>query len=158
MEGIPIRVARRGDIPSLVLLWNAQMEETAKLDPRLGLHTRAREHAMQRFADWLGDERRFVVVAEEDRRLVVGFAAAVLEDGSGWQMPRMLGRITDCYVAPPRRRAGLGRRLVGRLTDLLYEGGAESARVAVAAQSEGALSFWRSVGWADLETVVQRDA
>jgi len=156
MEGVPIRNARRGDIPSLLLLWGAMMKENAAADPRLALHPRAREHMAAEFAKWLSDPRHCVVVAEEGGHLVVGFAAASVSPGNGFQIPETLGRISDCFVARPRRRLGIGRRLTGRLTDLLYEKGVGTVRVAVAVQNEGARAFWDSMGWSDLEEVLER--
>lgn len=156
MEGIPIRNARRGDVPSLILLWTAMMKETASLDPRLALHPRAAEVMAAQFATWVQDSQHLVVVAEEGGRLVVGFAVGALVPGDGWREPRRLGQITDAYVVAPRRRLGIARRLVGRLLDLLYEKGVDSVRVAVAAGSPQAHAFWTSMGWTDLEVVLDQ--
>lgn len=156
MEGVPIRLARRGDIPSLLLLWTAMMQEFAALDPRFAPHAQAREHMASTLAAWIEDPQRIVVVAEEGGRIVVGFAAGVSLAGNGWQVPARLGRITDTYVARPRRRMGIARRLAGRVVDLLYEQGVGAVRLAAAVHNEGALAFWRSLGWMELETVLER--
>jgi GNAT superfamily N-acetyltransferase len=157
VEGLPIRNARRGDIPSLLLLWTAMMKETAAADGRLAPHPRAREHMAAQFANWLLDPHRFVAVAEENGRLVVGFAAGAIVPGDGWREPTRLGQVTDCYVAPPRRRTGIARRLVGRVLDQLYEKGVNTVRVAVAARNEPSHAFWQSIGWTDLECVYERE-
>ena len=155
MEGIPIRNARRGDIPSLLLLWGAMMKENAAADPRLALHARALEHMTATFAKWIQEPDHHVIVAEEAGRVVIGFAVSSVSVGNGCQVPTRLGRITDCFVVKPRRRRGIARRLSGRLMDLLYEKGVDTVRVAVALQNEGARAFWRSVGWEDLEEVFE---
>ena len=156
MEGIPIRTARRGDIPSLLLLWGAMMKELADADPRFAVHPHAREHMAAEFATWLRDPERIVIVAEEGGRLVIGFAAAVIRAGNGWQVPARLGRINDIYVAKPRRRSGVARRLAGRLLDLLYEKDVETVRLASAIQSPGAHAFWASLGWEEVELVLEK--
>jgi ribosomal protein S18 acetylase RimI-like enzyme len=156
MEGIPIRNARRGDIPSLLLLWNAMMQENAAADERLALHPRAKEHMTAEFARWIQDPKHCVVVAEENGHLIVGFAAASISPGNGFQVPAVVGRISDCFVARPRRRLGIARRLTGRVTDLLYEKGVNAVRVAVAVENEGARAFWKAIGWDDLEEVLER--
>jgi len=156
VEGIPIRNARRGDIPSLLLLWEAMMKENAAADARLALHPRALAHMAATFARWIRDPGHHVVVAEEGGRIVVGFATASVSAGNGWQIPEQLGRITDCFVVGPRRRRGIARRLTGRLMDLLYEKGVGTVRVAVAVQNEVAHAFWQSVGWEDIEEVAER--
>jgi ribosomal protein S18 acetylase RimI-like enzyme len=156
VEGLPIRSARRGDVPSLLLLWVSMMEENARLDPRLALHPHARAHMAEQFAAWIQDPERIVVVAEEGGRLVIGYAAARIAPGTGWHRPTRLGEITDCFVVSARRRRGIARRMVGRLTDLLYEKGIDTVRLQVAAANEAALAFWHSAGWEPLEEVLEK--
>jgi len=157
MEGLPIRTARRGDIPSLLLLWDAMIQENARLEPRLAPHPHAKEHVAAQFQSWVQDPDRVIVVAEENGRVVVGYAAARVLPGTGWHKPLRLGEITDCFVVPPRRRHGIGRRMVGRLLDLLYEKDADTVRCRVVAANDVATAFWRSMGWEVLEEVVQKD-
>ena len=155
MEGIPIRNARRGDVPSLLLLWTAMMAENAKIDPRLAIHPHAREHMASSFGSWIQDPERVIVVAEEDQRLVVGYAAGRVSPGTGWHTPQRIGEISDCFVVPPRRRQGLGRRMVGRLCDMLYELNVDTVRLQVVAANAAALGFWKATGWEVLEEILE---
>jgi ribosomal protein S18 acetylase RimI-like enzyme len=154
----PIRNARRGDVPALVLLWAAMMDENARLDPRLAMHAHARDHMASQFGSWMQDSDRILVVAEEGGRVPVGYAAARITDGNGWQLPQTLGEITDCFVISARRRRGTARRMAARLTDLLYERGVSTVRLQVAATNAGSIAFWRSLGWEGLELVLEREA
>jgi ribosomal protein S18 acetylase RimI-like enzyme len=149
-------VARRGDVPSVLLLWAAMVEENARLDPRLALHPDAREHMARSIAGWVEDSTRIVLVAEESPRLIVGFAAASVGPGGGIQGPDRVGQVTDCFVAPPRRRRGIARRLATRLLDLLAERGAETVRLQVSAHNAGSFAFWSSLGYEPLEDVLER--
>jgi ribosomal protein S18 acetylase RimI-like enzyme len=121
------------------------------------MHPHAREHMAEQFASWLQDPTRIVCVAEEQGRLVVGYAAGCHGPGNGWQVPATLGQVTDCYVVPARRRRGVARRLATRLRDLLFERGVSTVRLQVAARNEASHAFWRSMGWEDLEVVLERD-
>ena len=94
MEGVPIRAARRGDIPSLLLLWEQMMRENASLDDRLVPHPRAREYMQAQFSNWMQDDKHIVVVAEEGGRLVIGYAAGAVVGTTGWQAPIELGVMT----------------------------------------------------------------
>ena len=49
------------------------------------------------------------------------------------------------------------RRLTGRLLDLLYEMDVSTVRLAVAVGNDAAPAFWKSMGWEDLELVLQRE-
>ncbi len=155
MEGIPIRNARRGDIPSLLLLWTAMMEENARLEPRLALHPHAKEHMAGRFREWIQDPDHVVVVAEQDRRLVVAYAAGRVGPGTGWHSPLRIGEISDCFVVPPRRRQGLARRMVGRMCDMLYELNVDTVRLQAVAANQAALGFWKAIGWDVLEEILE---
>src|SRR5204863_2483472 len=121
MQALPTRAARRGDVPSLLMLWGASVDENARFDPRLAVHPDAREHMGRSLAAWVEDPSRVVLVAEEGHRLLVGFAAGCVVAGNGLQVPARLGQLTDCFVVPARRRKGIGRRLAARLADLLVE-------------------------------------
>ncbi len=158
MEGVPIRSARRGDIPSLMMLWEALMRENREADPRLALHPRAKEYMAAQFASWLQDRERFLVVAEEGGRMVVGYAAAAIKDASEWHVPTRIAEITDCFVAPPRRRRGIARRLIGRLLDTLNEKDIDAVQLQTSAKNPEAESFWESMGWEVMEVVFEKPA
>ena len=158
MEGIPIRGARRGDIPSLHALWQAMMAEHARFDPRMEVHPQAATWMAAQLGQGLSDSHRLVLVAEESARLVVGFASARLLPFGGHPGERREAELTEAFVAPARRRRGIARRLVARLIDLLDERRVTGIRLQAAARNPGALLFWRSLGFEVIETVLQRDA
>ena len=157
MEGVPIRAARRGDIPSLLLLWEQMMKENAALDDRLEIHPRAKEHWATPLQTWLQDPDHIVVVAEEAGRLVVGYAAGSIVPSPNWEADTKLGEVSDCFVVGPRRRRGIARRLVGRILDQLFEKGVSQMRLQAAARNESSVAFWRSIGWEVSEEIFEKD-
>ena len=157
MEGIPIRAARRGDVPSLHALWQAMMAEHARLDPRLEMHPEAASWMAAQLGAWIPDPTRLVLVAEEAGRLVVGYVAARLTSLPGAPGAGGEAEITECFVAPARRRRGLARRLVSRLLDVLDERQAGSVRLQASVANPAALAFWASLGFVAVETVLERE-
>ena len=125
------------------------LKENERLEVRLALHPRAKEYMAAQFSAWIQDPDRILVVAEENGRVPVGYAAGRVGPGTGWHKPLRIGEITDCFVVPPRRRRGIARRMVGRLMDLLYEKDTDTVRCRVVAANEASLAFWRSMGWDD---------
>jgi GNAT superfamily N-acetyltransferase len=97
-----------------------------------------------------------VAPGREPARGPVGYAAACVGPGNGWQAPLTVGQITDCYVAAPRRRRGIARRLAGRLRETLYERGVARVRLTVAVRNPDSIAFWRAMGWEPLEVVLER--
>ena len=154
MDAVPIRAARRGDVPSLLLLFQAMTAENARIDARFAVHPDAAEHMSRAFLAWVDDPSRVVLVAEEGQRLLVGYAAGVLHAGDGLGAHEQIGEVTDCFVVPARRRKGVARRLAGRLFDVLVERGADAVRVV--AQNQASQDFWTSLGYAPLEEVLER--
>ena len=156
METTPIRTARRADVPSLVLLWTAMLEENARKEPRLAMHPDARESALRHLTARIDDPSHVVLVAEEAGHLLVGFASGQVSPGPSSRAITRLGQVTDCFVAPSRRRHGTGRRLATRLFDLLLERGAEVVRLQVVAKNASSEAFWLSLDYAPLEVVLER--
>lgn len=157
MEGIPIRQARRGDVPSLHALWQAMMAEHGRMDPRLDMHPDAPSHMAAQLGAWVVDPQRLVVVAEESARLIVGYGAARLLPFAGSPGEEREAEITECFVAPARRRRGLARRLVSRLLDALDEKRIASVRLQAAVANPAGIAFWRSLGFEIVETVLERE-
>jgi ribosomal protein S18 acetylase RimI-like enzyme len=156
VEGVPIRLARRGDVPSLHALWQAMMAEHARLDARLAMHPDAATWMAAQLGAWVADPQRVILVAEESARIVVGYAAARLLP-AGRTGPEREGELTECFVAPARRRRGIARRLASRVLDLLDERRVTCVRLQAAVANAGAIAFWRSLGFEHVETVLERD-
>jgi ribosomal protein S18 acetylase RimI-like enzyme len=132
------------------------MEENARLDPRLAIHPEAREHMAGQFGAWVAAADRIVFVAEEGGRVPVGYGAARIVGGNGWQLPETLGEITDCFVIPARRRRGTARRIASRLAADLYDRGISTVRLNTAAKNPASQAFWKAMGYEALEAILER--
>jgi len=58
-----------------------------------------------------------------------------------------IGHISDVYVAPELRRQGVARRMMQRAEAWLREQGAASVDLNVAAVNDGAIAFYRRLGY-----------
>jgi len=154
MEGIPLRNARLGDLPMLLLLWEQMRKENTALDARLAVHPRAKEHMAANLQRWIQDPDHLVIVAEEGKRLLVGFAAAGRLPGVDGGLAE--GEISDCFVLGARRRRGIARRLVGRIEDQLEEKGVHSMRLQASAENAGSRAFWEAIGYTVDEVILER--
>lgn len=154
----PVRAAVPADVPSLVLLHAAMLEENGRLEPRLAPHPELRANAAAELPRRLADAEHVVLVAEERPGLVVGFAAGRLERGDGVRGPERVGTVTDCFVVPARRRRGLARALATRLARALAARHAEELRLHVVARNADALAFWSSLGYRPVEELLEKPA
>ena len=57
------------------------------------------------------------------------------------------GEIAEFYVAPPCRRQGLGRFLVGRIREALRAQGITTIEVSVELRLSSSVAFWRAMGF-----------
>ena len=144
-------------MPSVHALWQAMMAEHGRLDARLAMHAEAATWMAAQLGTWIADPQRLLLVAEESTRVVVGYVAARLLPATAPGQERE-GEITDCFVAPPRRRRGIARRLASRALDLLDERRVSCVRLQAAVSNPAAVAFWRSLGFEPVETVLERDA
>ena len=151
-----VRVATPADVPSLVLLFAAMIEENGRLEPRLSPHPELRVNAATHLASRLSSPEHVVLVAEEKPGLVIGFAAGRLERGNGVLGAARIGTVTDCFVVPARRRRGLARGLASRLAGALAVKEAEELRLHVVARNADALAFWTSLGYRPVEELLER--
>jgi ribosomal protein S18 acetylase RimI-like enzyme len=79
-----------------------------------------------------------LLVAELGEELV----GSVIAGWDGWR-----GSIYRLVVAPPQRRTGLGRRLVGEAERRLSDRGAVRMQAIVVEDHAQALGFWQASGW-----------
>ncbi|MFW6436819.1 MAG: GNAT family N-acetyltransferase [Halococcoides sp.] len=82
------------------------------------------------------------LVAETDQT-VSGFVVGTLESCADGPC----GHLKDLAVAPPARRAGVGRRLCRVATDRLHRAGAPVVGLEVRPTNEAAIGCYRAVGY-----------
>ncbi|MBA2760235.1 MAG: GNAT family N-acetyltransferase [Chloroflexia bacterium] len=102
----------------------------------------------------LGDERHVVTLAEVDGR-AVGYLSGAVRDPSTWRTARM-AEIFALYVIPEYRSQGIGERLVRSFLRWARDQGAERIVVAAFAANEAALRFYRRVGFAPFEVMLEQ--
>lgn len=88
--------------------------------------------------------RSISLVAEEESDLA-GFAIAEMSSVSG----KRFGHIVTIDVVPARRKQGVGRKLMNALIDACRAEGALSMRLEVAVDNDGALEFYRLLGFTE---------
>ena len=80
-------------------------------------------------------------------------AAAVMAGHDG-----RIGYLHHAAVAPQYRRAGIGRKIVGRCISLLKQAGVKAVYAFVVQSNETGRSFWTSLGWTRRDVEVMQTA
>lgn len=88
---------------------------------------------------------RSISVVAESAAGIAGFAIVEFPVENG----RRIGHIVTIDVAPARRRRGVGRLLMDALLDCCRHAEARHLRLEVAVDNDGALAFYRGLGFAE---------
>ena len=92
------------------------------------------------------DDRELLWIRADGTRAGFAFTRLVTD----WPDAARIAEITEFYVTPAFRRAGIGRAAVREISRRCRAGGAARLEVDVLAGNPGALAFWRACGLADL--------
>ncbi len=97
------------------------------------------------------DHREGVVLVAEEGGRIVGFAAGGVrlpDEGDALSVvPFRNGRVTELYVAPDARHAGIGRALLEAMERHFATVGCTAVRIEVWAPNEGARAFYAAIGY-----------
>jgi GNAT superfamily N-acetyltransferase len=146
-EQLLIRAAHREDMGAIARLWTELVHFHRAIDTRLPppAPDGARRYA-ERLEDRLDDRFSRVLVAEQDG-MIVGYVFGMVVDlMSDLFVHEACGFIADIYVADAHRQMGVGRALVGALTEWFAERGAQYYEWHVADRNHEAKAFWQALG------------
>jgi ribosomal protein S18 acetylase RimI-like enzyme len=153
-----IRPAERRDVPRIVALWSALMENGRRADPRW-MASAAAPGILTKWAwsSWIErDPFPEVWVAEVDGE-VVGFIEGSVQIASRLVEMPSLAVIHSAWVEPAHRRKGLGRALVEAFVGAAQASGTRVVEVSTLALDGPANAFWRGVGFGDWRVTLRRD-
>ena len=132
-------------------------DELAAMD-RLGRVIRAPgmgTHAVARMVGGAARTGGGTLVAEDPGGTIVGFVAGEVRgrthDERFEVADHVNGVVTELFVAPDRRRSGLGRLLLEGSEALRRERGCGAVLIEVFAPNAGARAFYASLGYAERE-------
>ena len=153
----PVRPVRAEDLERVLDLWEALMANGRSADPRWNPAPGARGVIAAWAHDlWLRDRpfaRAWVAEVDEE---VVGFVAGMPRAHLPVLVAEPVARITDLFVSPSHRRAGLGRALVSAFAHAASQAGYPTLEAGTLIRDRRAVEFWRAVGLQELHVVLTR--
>lgn len=137
-----VRAATTDDVDRLVDLWVALAAEQRPHGSHLPPE-RNRAHARETIAHQVVTDGVRVAVVDD---AVVGFVTFELETGR-YEQDVDRGAVTDLYVVPDHRDAGLGGRLLDAAESALNAAGAEAVALEAMADNDAARRFYERRGY-----------
>lgn len=134
-----IRPLSESDHDRLRDLWSA-------FDDELGTPPYLRTAWENTWSDALRHAEDGLGFVAEDDGTILGFICATVP-----KKTTAFGHITDIYVVPDARHAGIGRELTARLVDALADRGIEHVGLDVRVDNVGAGAFYDRLGFVPLE-------
>jgi ribosomal protein S18 acetylase RimI-like enzyme len=149
-----VRVARAGAarISEVEELWKGLHRQHLAVDPRLpGVPIRSLEDSWRRrrrlYRRWLAEKEAFLLLAE-DRGRAVGYAVVHLHEADeSWDTGGRFGVLESIAVAPRRRGAGLGRKLMEAVFAELRTLRVDVLEIGVVSTNQRARRFYESLGF-----------
>lgn len=159
---VRVRTAKRHDVPALVDLRVRYLAETARLEPRFAVLPDVREKVAHELPVWLGQEERVFLVLEEARGEgvegpLLGYATGVVSVWPPIWKRQHVGEVHEGYVDPAVRGRGLGRRIIGALTDALVLRGAHVLRAPAPVKNADLVQRLEALGYRPLQYVMERN-
>ena len=151
----PVRRAAPPDLPALTALWIALTEHHATEEPLFALRPGAEAEARRLLDAQLRDPDSALFVGERDGALSA-LCIVRVDRAPPVHAETRRGEITDLFVAPERRRQGLGAALVQAAGVWLEARGVSRVEVRVAARNPQGRAFWRAQGFGDFMDVLHR--
>ena len=142
-----VRLATSGDATALYEHWSALRRYNASIDARVIPVPVGREDFAAGLDSVLARQTSVAFVAELGGTLV-GFISGGVENNQPDRLPELHATVGYLWVAVSARRTGIGRQLVGAVTEWAakQEGVAHMEMTVLAADQEAA-TFWRSMGF-----------
>lgn len=154
-----VRRARGGDVDQVARFWIALTLEHARSDASFALRNGAESEVRLLVGAILSDPASQVWLAESkpgDASVGLGCCIARVDEAPPIHVEDRRGEITDLYVVPAERRAGIARALVGQADRWLRGRGVARVEVRVAAKNATGRAFWQASGFAPFVDVLHR--
>jgi ribosomal protein S18 acetylase RimI-like enzyme len=148
MTKTPVRRVAGQDVETVLDLWEEMMSYHARLDGRFQSTVDAREAFRETLQQWMADESKLVLVAEQQGKVIGYIIGHMAENPPVFEL-RHYGHVSDICVAPGWRRRGVGRKLFAALRDWFDEHGFSVLQLSVAARNNVSQTFWREMGFED---------
>lgn len=143
------RLAALEDLESLSRLWEAMVEETRRQSPGLEIAPDSGGYFLQFAGVGLVAGSCGVFLAEQGDR-ILGFVMGQVVKAEPPFRPESYGYIIALYVAPEYRVKGLGRALMGSMSQWFAGKSLQRMELHVYAQNRDALRFWEAIGFSPL--------
>ncbi len=147
MSVIRIRKAEPDDREAIGHLWLELMRDHRDWDPRfLYIKPDALDIWLQHLDECIADENQFVLVAEEDSKLIGLAMGRPGEDPPVFSTPPH-GFVTNFVIASKSRRRGVGKLLFEALVKEFHKRGLADIRLSAAPANPASNEFWRRMGF-----------
>jgi GNAT superfamily N-acetyltransferase len=152
---VGVRRGHSRDLDAITALWIALSEHHARREPLFTLRLGADEEARRLLAAQLADPATAFFVHAEGASLD-GLCIVRVDRAPPIHAETVRGEISDLYVAPARRRRGIGRTLLAQACDWARGRGVERLEARVSSRNPEGQAFWRAAGFGDFMDVLQR--
>ncbi len=152
---LSVDVVAAQEIDRVAPLWRALLVEQAALQGREADADAALLAWRRRMSERIDAGSAALFAATRDGA-PVGLCGVERAPAPAFEAEAGRAEITELFVAPAARRAGIGRALVGAALDWIRAASIARVEVRVASRNAEGQAFWRALGWGDSVDVLER--
>jgi ribosomal protein S18 acetylase RimI-like enzyme len=150
-----IRKATSKDLDAIVELSDLMLKFHSDFDPYYSIYSKYEDHK-QYYSDQLKKKDALYVVAENDKKEIVGFASAYMVSMPKTKAPK-IGTLVTNFVKKEYRGKGFGTAMFNFRMDWLKKNKVKHVEMRVDAHNKKALRLWRKYGFKDYQIGLKID-
>lgn len=144
-EQITIRRGRDSDLQAVTELWRSMMDMHVSLDPRFEVAVGS-DDAYKAYLRTILDTFDYALFVADLEGVAIGYCIGmILNNPAVFALPRY-GFISECMVAEPYQRDGIGARLWEHVRRWFKRRGMTVIQLNVTPRNEKGYHFWQKVG------------
>ncbi len=143
----PVRMATPDDVPALVEMCHQLQAHITEKNPALFVMAPGwREKREEFYRSCIASPDRHLIVGFAADKTVFGMALGTVVNNSDFS-PQRFGSIDDFWIAPCKRRQGIGTKLVNHLLRFFRHRGVEALTLSFSVGNLEAQNFWNQLGF-----------
>lgn len=155
-DHVAIRRAVIDDLEAVLRLDGALFDSDRQFDPTLDPQWTCSETGLEFFRERITSTDGVCFVADSGGT-IQGYLCGAMVEPEDYRTVRRLAELECMYVVPGLRGQRIGERLAQAFLDWSREEGAARVRVVACAANAGAVRFYRRLGFADYDLVLEMD-
>ena len=152
-----IRKAKPEDLLEISKLNLELFNIQRQFDPTANLEWTFSPDGQEYFKTRISTEDSFTEVAEDESGKLIGYIFGAIFKRQPWRIEGKYAELESIYIKPEYKGEKLGSQLTNNFINWCRQNKVNHVSVIPSAQNEGAIKFYRKMGFSEYDTIMQLD-